>query len=94
MEMGRAVATLKFQADRWATLALGDGALDGRKIKGFTAGAKAYALKQAAIRRSMMSFGQAKFAAIPEDTPYVVEGMGESEIIDVTQNLDSVVLPS
>lgn len=86
--MRRLLVTLQHDANEWDERVNSSGATNATQIPGFVDGVKAYARRQAAIRRSMLEHAKRLFIKAPVDAPVIVGDSGQE--LDVTGDLDAV----
>lgn len=93
VEMRRVLAALQHDALEWDRRALMPGASSALHIDGFVQGTKAYARRQAAIRRKMLENAKRLFEKAPLDVLASVGDTGDpaKDLVDVTKDLDCVV---
>ncbi|KAF8900966.1 hypothetical protein CPB85DRAFT_1228097 [Mucidula mucida] len=96
VEMERYLQTLESDAAIWRSRAAGEGAECTRHIPGFVEGARAYALRQAAIKETMHGNARVVFSRAPGDYPAVIDATGNPELdyLDVTRHVDTLSMYS
>lgn len=87
--MTRVIKSLQYDIQRWQDFAADDGAEVMRVVDRFSAGSRAYAYRQCALRQRMLEHAQHIFSQAPGDEKVVV-GVLPSDIVDVTVDLDTI----